>query len=110
METKQSKRSRRFFKEGFKKETVYKIKNHLMSLEEASAQYKIDKLLLKRWCERYSTIGQAPQIPMQTPQLEARLNTLIDTLIAKRLDQLLSDFEKPARQALVEFQENSHSA
>lgn len=89
-------RSRRFFSETFKKEIVYKLNNHMTSNMEIENQYKIPKMLQKRWVERYGSIGEAPQNPVEIGStitvMDRQLDSLVNALLAKKLAQLLTNY------------------
>lgn len=93
-------RSRRFFKEEFKKEIVYKLNNNLMSLNEVENLHKIDRMLLRRWIARYGSIGEMPLDPVGSTVtvLNSQINGLIEAILAKKLEQLLMSYTPRERQ------------
>lgn len=103
------KRRRRFFTDSFKKETVFKIKTNQVSIDEVKNQFHIPKLLIQRWCLRYQGVGQIPQAS-QGISIEQSLDRLVDSLVAKRLEQLLTQYNQTMQVGAPKTSYRNHSA
>ncbi len=94
-------RSRRFFTDQFKKEVVFKIVNNMASLHEMAKLYNVDRLLLRRWVARYKpTIGEMPvdSVGDTVTVLNNQLDTLIQALLVKKMEQVLANYKPGDRQ------------